>query len=362
MLHFLWLGYAMREHSLDIYEFSNPEIAKWAEYYLSQHVAFNQTHCQSGKVTENPNDILLGHLTWDGLLSQEPGQIHGALLHDWVRDNALAVGEPAHPNTYILTPWVPDWPDFWTANMPFLESQLMAASKIFALCGEIWIKRTLESSNDTIQTRVKDKLVHCNMGVAAQNFRCVKTSFNPIGERQILHVSNLSTYKGFDITCKSVNGLETLLHVATRALPNTTPGLVEYRIHDEAYLFNFIGGIDNNDPAFQEWAVTNCDFYIHTAYADAQATTILESCARGLVPLVTPESGLVSPHAIYLTHDPKENHAIIQRALEMPEEELMHRSRAVRDQVIRENNWKDIYDTVWNTIQADIEDRKHKVG
>lgn len=361
MLHFFWFGYAMREQSLEVYEFSNLEIAKWAEYYLGQHTAFNQAHCQGGRVTDNPKDILLGHLTWDGL-PQEMTQVHGGLAHDWVRDNALITGGIAHPNTYILTPWVTDWPNIWTENMPFLESQLMAASKIFGLCGEIWIKRTHESSANTVQTRVKDKLVHCNMGLAAQNFQCVKKSFNPVGERQLLHISNLSTYKGFDVTCKSVIDLDTMLHVATQVLPNTKPGLAEFRIGDETYFFNLIGSVDNNDPEFQEWVVTNCDFYIHTAYADAQATTILESCARGLVPLVTPESGFVSPHAIYLTHDPKENHAIIQHALEMPEDELLNRSRAVREQVIRENNWKNIYDTVWNTIQADIEARKSKAN
>lgn len=361
MLHFFWFGYTMREQSLNIYEFSNLEIAKWAEYYLGQHTAFNQAHCQCGKVTENPDDILLGHLTWDGL-PKSLSQIQGKLTHNWVRENALNPDQPAHPNTYILTPWVPDWPALWTANMPFIESQLIAASKIFALCGEIWIQRTYESSENTIQTKVRDKLVHCNMGLAAQNFRKVKTVFNPIGERQLLHISNLAAYKGFDITCKSVEGLETLLHVATQKLFDTEPGLVEYPMNGETYIFNFIGNIDNNDPEFQDWVINNCDFYIHTAYADAQATTILESCARGLVPLVTPESGFISPHAIYLTHDPQENRAIIQHALEIPEEELRNRSCAVREQVIREHKWEDIYDTVWNTIQADIETRRSKAN
>lgn len=361
MLHFFWFGYIMREHSLDIYESSNFEIAKWAEHYLGQHIALNQAYCGSGKVTENPDDILVGHLTWDGL-PKSLRESHGKLLHDWVRENALNPNEPCHPNTYILTPWVPNWPALWTAKMPFIESQLTAASKIFALCGDIWIQRTYESSENTIQTRVRDKLVHCNMGLAAQNFRRVKTSFNPVGERQLLHISNLAAYKGFDITCESIEGLETLLHVATQDLPDTNPGLVNCKMNDKTYTFNFVGDIENNDPVFQDWVIQNCDFYIHTAYADAQATTILESCARGLIPLITPESGFSSPHAIYLTHDPKENHAIIQRALEMPEEELLNRSRAVREQVIREHDWKDIYDTVWNTIQADIEARKSKTN
>jgi len=297
MLHFFWNGYVMREQSLAMYEYSNLEIAKWAEHYLSQYTSFNQTSWHRGKVTESPNDILLGHLTWDSL-SIEEQQTFGRLVHDWVKENALSPGAAAHPNTYILTPWVPHWPDNWTDHMPFMKTQLHAASKIFALCGKIWIERTLASTESTPQVQVKDKLVHCNMGLAAHNFRWHKTKFNEIGERQILHISNLAPYKGFELTCQSVDGLETMLHVATKSLPDRKIGLMEFHVDGQAYVFNYIGIINNHYSVFEEWVINDCDFYIHTAYEDAQATTILENCARGLIPLVTPESGFASPHAI----------------------------------------------------------------
>lgn len=355
MLHFFWTAYIFSERSLEFYEYSNSEIAKWAEHFLGQKTPFNQAIWHSGKVTENPNDILLGHLTWDSRAKAQR-ELLGKMKHNWVKDNALSSDAPAHPNTYILTPWVPECPEEWSRRMPFYDDQLMAASKIFGLCGEFWIRKTLESTVDSIQTRVSHKLVHCNMGLAAQNFRQHKRRFNPVGERQILHMSNLASYKGFEITCQSVEHLDTLFHVATGSI-QAEPGLLEFGIDDRAYFFNYLGHVDNNDPEFQEWVVENCDFYIHTAYADAQATTILENCARGLVPLITPESGFSSPHAIYLTHDPKENREIIQWALELPEEELMKRSELLREQIVREHNWEDIFNKIWNEIQADIEER-----
>jgi glycosyltransferase involved in cell wall biosynthesis len=359
MLHFFWDGQPLAQNSFEKYEFSNREIAKWAEYYLSQKTAFHQSSWHVGKVTENPSDILLGHLTWD---ARPPHirEVMGELVHDWAKDNALAPSQPSHPNTYVLTPWVPEFPDVWMKNMVFCERQLMAASKIFALCGEIWIRRTLEDISPSIQHRVKDKLVHCNMGVASQNFRVTKQHFNPIGERQILHVSNLRPYKGFDVTCSSLVGLDTLLHVATSSI-QANPGLIDLTINDQVYVMNYLGFVDNNNPEFNHWVVENCDFYIHTGRMDAQATTILENGARGLIPLVTPESGFASPHAIYLTHDPDENRAIIQQALEMSEEELMKRSHLIREQIAREHNWEGIFNRIWREISADIEERSRSI-
>lgn len=120
-----------------------------------------------------------------------------------------------------------------------------------------------------------------------------------------------------------------------------------------------MGSIDNNDPEFNQWVVDSCDFYIHTGRMDAQATTILESCARGLIPLVTPESGFSSPHAIYLTHDPEENRKIIESALKLPEAELLQRSHLLREQIHRDHSWDKIFGTIWEGIMEDIDSRSN---
>lgn len=356
MLHFLWSGYTLHENSYFNYEFSNYEIAKWAEFWLSQKINFHQSSWLAGKVTDNPDDILIGNPTWDSSNGIED-PIKGKLLRNWVKDNAINPNHLSHPNTYILTPWVPDFPIDWFKNMPWLESQLCASQKIFALCGDIWRDRTLAKNDDSIQSKVKDKLVYCNMGIAAQNFPIYKKNFNQIGERQILHASNLCSHKGFDLTCSSLTNVDTLLHVGSLSL-HLPVGMATFDLGDEKFFFNFLGSINNNDPETNTWIVENCDFYIHTATIDAQATTILENCARGLIPLITPESGFASPHAIYLTHDPVENQKIIEWALNLSEDELLGRSKLLREQIIRDHNWEHIFGKIWNEIIQDIENRK----
>ena len=357
MLHFLWYdGYPLFENSYSIYESSNKEIAKWAEYYLSQKTSFHQSECSSGRVTDNPNDILIGHLTWC-VKNQVSESIYGKFLRNWVKDNAIHPDQSSHPNTYILTPWVPDFPIEWVPHMPWLEFQLLQAKKIFALCGEIWIERTLAKYDNSIQSRVKEKLVHCNMGIAAKNFNVYKKKFNKIGSREILHVSNLGAYKGFEVTCKSLMNLDTILHLASFHL-KLPIGMNRCDIDGEEFFFRFMGSIDNSDPKINAMIVDTCDFYIHTATMDAQATTILENCARGLIPLITPESGFSSPYAIYLTHDPTENRKIIDWALNLPEEELLIRSHLLREQIFRDHSWEIIFDKIWNEINQDINARK----
>ncbi len=357
MINFLWGGYVLHENSYSIYESSNLEISKWAEYYLSQKTKFHQSSCMFGRVTDNPNDILIGHPTWDGKNGVED-PIKGKLLRNWVKDNAISEKNLSHPNTYIIMPWVPEFPQEWINNMTWLEFQLLHSQKIFALCGEMWIERTFAKRDNSLQFNVRDKLVHCNMGLASQNIPLYKKSFNKIGDRQLLHISHLGIYKRFDITCKSLINIESLLHVASSSF-QAPVGKVQVDLgNNEKFVFNFLGAIDNNDLATNAWIVENCDFYIHTADMDAQATTILENCARGLIPLITPESGFSSPHAIYLTHDPHENHKIIEWALNLPEEELLKRSELLREQIVREHNWKNIFDKIWNVITEDIESRK----
>jgi len=169
MIHFFGSGCHLSENSYKCYEIANVEIAKWAEYYLGKHLDFHQSSWIEGKVTNNPDDILLGNPTWDSR-NANTKKVLGKFLRNWVKDNALKVDAPCHPNTYILMPWVPEFPQLWIDSMPYLQSQLLAGQKIFALCGEIWIEQTLAKADDSIQSQLSHKLVHCNMGVAAESF------------------------------------------------------------------------------------------------------------------------------------------------------------------------------------------------
>lgn len=356
MIHFMWNDYQLCENSYSIYEFANAEIPKWAEYHLSKITTFHQSIWEAGRVTDNPEDILLGHCTY---FPQNEKHIatKGRFVRNWVKDNALTSDQFSHPNTYILMPWVPEFPIEWTVNMQTLDYQLSHARLIFSMCGEIWFDKTLEKRDDSIQSKVKDKLIRVNMGVAAQNLTVSKQSFNEIGERSILHISNLQTYKGFETTCRSLMGLNTSLYVGGN-IPRAQEGLMEINLGVDNFIFNYIGSVENHDWVTNAWIVDTCDFYIHTATMDAQATTVLENCARGLIPLITPESGFLSPHAIYLTHDPDENRKIIDWALNLPEQDLLNRSYLLREQIVKEHNWESIFTKIWDVISQDLEQRK----
>ena len=351
MLYFFWTPYVFKKGCYDRYESANNEIVKYARRHLEKKVTTQITHFNSGRVTDRKEDILLGHPTWDA--SWTPGDSTWQVTDDWVRDNALADDAPCHPNTYILMPWVPILsPEFHT---PFIATQLRSARRIFAICGDIWIRRTRELGEDSLHGAVKDKLVQVNLGCDGRHFPA-KTVFGTENRRNFLHISNLAKHKKMPLLFQSMDGIDATLMIASQSLKTTgwtdgayTDGSGKKR----TYRFYSLGTISNSDPKLNAFIIENFDFYIHTSSFDAQATVILENCLRGLVPLVTPESGFSCPYAVTLTQDPVKNRDIIQRAMAMPEDEYAERSRGVRAHVLEHHDWGRIYDRIWSTIQAD---------
>ncbi|MBI9086560.1 MAG: hypothetical protein JEZ11_23385 [Desulfobacterales bacterium] len=351
MLHFFWTPYLFAEGCYDRYESANNEIVKYARKHFEKKVTTHITHFNSGRVTDRKEDILLGHPTWDA--SWSPGDTAHRVLNDWVRDNALVPDAPCHPNTYVQMPWVPAmFPEFHT---PFIEAQISAARLIFAICGDIWIQRTRELGDGSIHGAVKDKLVQVNLGCDGRRFP-FKTVFGTENRRNFLHISNLGKYKNMPLLFQSLEGTGTTLMIASQSLKTTgwtEMGITDERGQKRGYRFYSLGTISNSDPKLNAFIVENFDFYIQTSTFDAQATVILENCARGIVPLITPESGFSCPYAVTLTQDPKKNRDIIQRAMAMPEDEYAERSRGVRAHVLEHHDWGRIYDRIWSVIRED---------
>ena len=359
MLHFFWTPYLFTQGLYDRYESANNEIVKYARKYFEMKVKTHVTNFNSGRVTDREEDILLGHPTWDA--SWTPGNTACRVLNDWVRDNALTADAPCHPNTYIQMPWLPViFPEFHT---PFIESQLAAARLIFAICGDIWIRRTLALDSESVHGAVKNKLVRVNLGCAGRLFP-FKTVFGHKNRRNFLHISSLAPYKNIPLLVQSLDGINATLMIASQSLKKT--GWTEARCKDEygkirQYKFYSLGTISNSDPKLNAFLIENFDFYIQTSTFDAQATVILENCARGIVPLVTQESGFSCPYAIYLTQDPLKNRDIIQQAMAMPEDEYVERSRGVRAHVLEHHDWGKIYGRIWSAIEADQQGRARNV-
>lgn len=351
MLHFFYTPYQFTKGLFERYESANDEIVKYASKYLGSFVSTHISHFNSSRVTDRDEDILLGHPTWDGTFDASHGNFK--VLNNWVKDNALTAAQKSHPNTYIFMPWLPVFlPE---ARMPFVIEQLAAARLIFAICGGFWFQKTMELIDASIQSQVKSKIVRLDMGCAG-NLLPPKTNYKKRIRRNLLHVSHMSSAKNIPLMLKSIRGLDVNLFIASRYLKETGPATVKFSNNGgttESCLIESLGPISNNDPKFNHFVIEHCDFYIHTSTYDAQATAIIENCARGLVPMVTPESGFNCPYAIILSHNPEHNQEIIQDAMQMSAEEYAYRSRGVREFVLKHHSWEKIYGRVWQVIQAD---------
>ena len=351
MLHFFYTPYHFTAGLYERYESANAEIVKYASKYLGASVTTHISNFNSSRVTDRAEDILIGHPTWDATYDSSHGKFN--VVNNWVKDNALDPSESSHPNTYMFMPWIPIF--LREARMPFASEQLAAARLIFAICGEFWFRKTGQLDDGSVQSRVTSKLVRLNMGCAA-HLLPAKKQYRRRNRRNFLHVSHLGPAKNIPLMLQSIRGLDVNLFIASHNLRQTGPATVKFSNTigtTERGEIHSLGAVSNNDPEFNQFVTENCDFYIHTSTYDAQATAILENCARGLVPIVTPECGFNCPHAIMLSNDPARNREIIQAAIQMPDEEYEHRSRGVRAFILEHHSWKRIYSRVWQVIQAD---------
>ena len=353
LLHFFWFDYNRRENDENVYEANNSEIQKWGERLLETRFDVHSTSCVTqGRVTRSPSDVLLGHPTWDP--QYRTPTVLGRSVRNWVLDNRLDDGAAAHPNTYLLMPWLPHIPLEWEQSFPYYDSQLDAAKLVFGICGRIWYDATLKLDDTTAAGRARKKLVRLDMCVNADALQPVKRAYNPLGRRSVLHVSNLGTSKGFDLLLESTRDV-TVPSVASLQLEKQPKGRVTVSAHGKDHVINNLGYLNNTDHERMRTVIEQHDFYLHTSSMDAQATTILEFGARGLVPILTRESGFESEHAIYLTQYADRNREIIREALRMPEDELRHRSERIRAEIRAKHSWRAFYDTIAEHIERTCE-------
>lgn len=343
MLHFFWTPFANDKFDYSIYELSNTEIAKYAKHYLSARIEFSLHSFLAGRVTDLAEDILLGHPTFHHpSLGWREGE-----RANWVADNALQPGAQGHPNSYVMMPWLSTSP--WnTERMPYLAQQLQAARLVFGMCGKFWYDRTMALADDSLSALAKHKLVQINVGCETRTLpqRVVPRS----GVRKtFLHVSNLDDCKRPDLLFASIAGTGAELVIGSASMAR---GMCSFWLNDGRQVhFLSLGPFFNASDEFNRFVLENCDFYIHTSDADAQATAILENCARGLVPLVTPESGFACEYAVPLTLDAETNRGIIESAMAMSDAEYLARSHGARRHIEQHHAWPMIYDTVWREIE-----------
>lgn len=350
MLNFFWTPVSSGgAFAYERYDLSNVEIVKYAQRHLGRDDGFALRTFRDAGVSVSADDVLIGHPTF-----ADPSLGPPDPATDWVANNALTAGAPAHPNTYILTPWTTLWSEVQLKPLPYFRRQLEAARLVFGLCGRYWGDLTLAADDDSIAAAVKSKFVQVNMGCAAHALPR-RVNFTPRRRRTFLHVSNLADYKRIDVLFESLWGTDANLVVASAQLP---PGDCRLGISGGRDIsFQSLGRVSNSNEDFNRFVLEHCDFYIHTSDGDAQATAILENCARGLVPLVTPQSGFRCEYAIELSLDSEANRAVIEGAMAMPQDEYVARSLGVRRHIEQHHSWDVIYGTIRAAIERDRAER-----
>lgn len=348
-MRWIYLGYELgapiTEASYDRYTSSVEETAKAANRYFATDATRVMTDYLKGRVTDSADDILLGCVTADPKFTGR--------VFDWMVANRLNNYEPVHPNCYLFFQSTPHYtmPHIQHKLLPFYDQQLLNARLIFSTLGVFWYRLWQSLNDSSVQARVKNKVVRVNVGCEWRHFTFLERPKQP--RSNILHVSNLAWYKNPELLIESVRGVDTTLFIGSKN-PRAAKGIkVPDREGKPVDNVVGIGPYVNGGPDFEGFIDQNVDFWMSTSRLDAQSTALLEMCARGLVPILTPQVGWESPHAVMLTNDPARNREIIERAVTMDPDEHRQRALGVRQQVERHHNWSDIYARINRAIARD---------
>lgn len=329
-----------------VYTNSLREMRKAALHHVGDGAAVQHDYTEA-RISDDPADILLGLVTVDSACR---GAGAPDSLPDWVRESRLDDGAAAHPNTYLLYPGPPAYtfPEIQRQLTPYHDRQLDAARLIFAMQGRYWFERWRALDDGSVFARVKHKIVRVNC--ACDAWRLPASHVRSGGG--FLHCSNLTWCKNPAALFKAVIPTPARLYVASHN-PAARGHFVQGP--DGAVAGNVfgLGGVDNANAAFCRFVRDDCDFYIQTSRLDAQSTAVLEAAARGLVPLLTPQTGFASPHALILGEDAAANRAVVAQAMAMDPEDYEARSRGVRAQVMRYHGWRMLFERIAAVIARD---------
>jgi len=337
-IHIFWFV-EPKDNKHKTYQFSNQEILKNFQVEFSKYddVVWHHSNAR-GRVTANPNDILIGHPPWPPR-PEDP-------YANWVFDNGLDGPGSAHPNCFVVMPWVRA-AKVYSAIDPYIP-MVLASRAIFGMGGIThYDENVRNAAADTGWRRTQHKLVRINMGCDA---RLLPARDSTMPRRNgLLHVSSLMNYKRPELMLKSLPAEGCTLYIGTKRMDLVkalaAQGVMKPNV-------SILGEIKNDDLEVNRVLLDLCGYYLHCAN-EPQATAILEGAARGLVPLITDKAGFLCPDAVYLSeNDPEENRRIIADALAMSDEEYNQRSFGVRQHVRVYHSWERICTQMFVAIRA----------
>lgn len=240
---------------------------------------------------------------------------------------------------YMICPW-----SSWPPNLQsggqhlWIKPQFNAVKKIFGLGGKIWGEKAAEKDNPYYKWHKKLHLV--NMGVNAERFVNWKNNvFNKPGKRGFLFMGSPTWWKG-------VNELKACFKDKPYDLWMCGEGPKK----DIAPNIHYMGLVNNNGETLRKLVTNKIDFYIQMSHFDAQATTILEGVAHGLVPVCTPESGFSNAIMLKQAKEVEENRKILDDLQQMPQDQMANKSKQCIDIIKKEHNWNAIVDSILDNL------------
>lgn len=268
-------------------------------------------------IKPNPNDICICH--------------PGPALAELAKRN--------HPRLFMICPWSSYSPNLKSGGQHvWIKPQFDAVRKIFGLGGKIWAERAANPKN--LYNRWYKKLHLVPMGIDINKFTNWKNNkYNEPGKRDFLFMGSPTSWKG-------INELKACF----KDKPYHIWMCGEGPRKDLAPNIHYLGYINNNGDELKKLIQTKIDFYVHMSVFDAQATTILESIAHGLVPVCTEESGFKPALKLEKTKEVEKNRHILDAMQKLPNQQLVDKSKECIKIVKERHNWNYVVDNILNNI------------
>jgi hypothetical protein len=203
-------------------------------------------------IQPGPGDVLLGHPHWR----------RSSVFDRSVRQAGFA-------RRILMAPYVDD-----LRQVALFDRHMDRCDLFLAITGNHWFNGVETSTF----ARWKPKMRHMDLAVNRTFFPFVKTRFNPPGERKFLYIGHTARNKNVGYLSQLQQQCESADISWMGRGRKKIPGV------------HALGFMDFSKPEARA-AVAEFDFMITVGAVDCNPTTVLESMAWGLVPVVTMQSG-----------------------------------------------------------------------
>jgi glycosyltransferase involved in cell wall biosynthesis len=283
---------------------------------------------ETGSIELGKDDIFLGHI-WPDFSTKEEGN---SCWLEYDKDNLtnkMILRYPGDKRVFALSPF-----NLSVEQMGWASPLFKKVNRYIGICGDFWYDR-LENSEFSF---LKEKFSCLNMPINTEDFPPIKKQFNPKGKRKFLHIGRVSKEKNTEMleclaeNCPDFEGG----YIGTGKIKGWT------HIAEFAYL----------TPKFMASIADEYDFFINTSIFDAQATTIIESMAWGLVVACTPESGYQEDSIYQLSADNLQYNMEVVHMMQQAEEETLHAIVESNHQLLKNKfNWNIFINKLSNVLK-----------